>query len=166
MKINKLKLQKLAIVILLLGIPLIGFSQIKGNIFLEGVNVAELGLDQEQLAKVQAIKNTHPHKEVYGGKLNRISKILHSENASIPIKLPGYSQSLVAFPKNFEYYSEDDYQWYGEFKKIPGDLLIVCQGGVVFGRISVGGQVFELRTFDEDYYIIIEYDMPKLNSAF
>jgi hypothetical protein len=130
------------LIILLAFIPMLGFSQASGGKFMEVIDIKDLLLNEKQLATVETIKALPNTKEVYGLQIGKISIEARSNKGALLVKMPGSNNALVASPKNFEYFSDDDFNWYGEFEKDGGDLSITCKDGETFGRISVGAQSF------------------------
>ena len=163
--INKhLKLR--SILLLLFGIiPIICFGQKENKHFLKVARIENMDLSTAQSEEVERILELNTHKAVYGLHVTNISKVVNSSNAHIPIKLPG-SNSIVASPLEFDYESDDDFIWYGEFKKENGDIWIARREGRTFGNINIPGRAFEVRTIEGGITLLIEIDLSKITYGY
>lgn len=139
--------------------PIMCFSQVNSLKLIESVDLASLNLNNQEQIQIQKLKSDRIVKYVHGLKIGNISKVIHSENGKIPIKLPGNNNAIVASPTDFDYFSDDNYRWCGEFKKEGGSLMIVCKGGKFAGRISINSKIYEIRSFTNNKQLLVEYDV-------
>ena len=84
------------------------------------------------------------------------------KNESLIIDIPGkQGQRIEAKTKYFDFTSDRDFIWNGEFNS--GDVLLISKEGRTFGQIRIKNRVFKIEHMENDIAAVIQYDMDALN---
>ncbi len=150
-------LYRFALSIMVSLIPVLCFSQGNSQKLLEDVKMESLNLSKQELSKVQHLSRDPLVSHVYALNIGSLSKIVESYNRSVSIKLPGDNNALVASTTKFEFSSDNNYHWSGEFKKGGGDISLVCKDGRFAGRITANHKIYEVRSLSKDKHLLVEY---------
>lgn len=75
--------------------------------------------------------------------------------------LPNISGKIIANTKSIDYSTNNNFTWNGTFHN--GEAFIVHENGRTYGQIRNNGAVFDIQHLGNNYAILIEYNMDKLN---
>ena len=116
-------------------------------------------LSPEAIGKINKFKTVKEHKRVTVVKLGKVKELLRSE--TLLLQIPGAGE-ILGKTKRYDHFSPTESTWFGEFKN--GSAIIIEKDGRVFGEIREGKAVFEIKHLENDFGVLIEHDMYKVNA--
>jgi hypothetical protein len=155
-----MKTRKLAPILLFLILTTVVFGQVQEPYFKKITTQENLNLTSDKQSKLNKLKAEKYHKELNLVKIGDFKRSLRNE--SLILDIPGKQGARIeAKTKYFDFKSENEFVWNGEFKN--GDAILISKEGRTFGQVRVKNRVFKIEHLDNDIAAVIQYDMDVLN---
>ncbi len=138
---------KIVIVILLMSFQFNLLAQ-NQNLFITPINKRTIELTEKQNYRFQKLTGNPVCKNIEFVNIGRIEDF--TTNGELSINIPGREEQYTAVVQEFDYFSENEYIWKGNFVDYYGNVVIFCQEGEVFGHIILGKEEFEIQTLDNN----------------